>query len=195
MFLISKIIFKKGNFWLATVIFLFFPGVWLVNTNLMVHTILLTFYLLATYLLLKKKAVLFFITVFLMGATHFDALYWVPTIFVLPVIFNKEINFKNKDYFKFGLLALAGLLLAALAYIFIYVVIRKDYGGSTEQLLAYSSFGILRMIRNIWYGFYNSFGSLTAFILSFLIINNTKGKVKWAAWALFALVISAGGAY
>jgi hypothetical protein len=195
MYLISKIIFKKGSFWLATLIFLFFPGVWLVNTNLMVHTILLTLYLLSIYLFLKKKAVLFFVTVFLMGATHFDALYWVPTLFVFPVIFRKEINFKNKDIIKYAIWAVTGLLVSAIFYIFIYVFIRKDFGGSTEQLLAYSSFGLPRVIRNIWYGFYNSFGSLTAFILSFLLVKNTKGKLQWAAWILFVLAISAGGAY
>ena len=55
MYQISKLIFKKGNFWLATIIFLLFPGVWLVNTNLMVHSVLLTLYLLSIFLLLKKK--------------------------------------------------------------------------------------------------------------------------------------------
>lgn len=195
MYQITKIIFKKGNFWLAVLIFLLFPGVWLINTNLMVHTVLLSLYLLSIYLFLKKKSVLFFITVFLMGVTHFDALYWVPTIFVFPVIFSKEINFKNKDIIKYAVLAAAGLFLAALSYIFIYVFIRKDYGGSTEQLLAYGSFGLLRILRNIWFGFINNFGALTPFLLTFLIVKNTRKKLEWALWALFVIAISAGGAY
>lgn len=195
MYQISKIIFKKGNFWLAAVIFLLFPGVWLVNTNLMVHTILLTLYLLAIYLFLKNKAVLFFLTVFLMGGVHFDALYWVPTIFVFPVMFKHEINYKNKDIFKYIVLAAAGLFASALSYLFIYVFIRKDFGGSTEQLLAYSSFGILRMMRNIWYGFVNSFGTLTPFILALLVFKNVRKKIEWFAWAVFAFAVSAGGAY
>ena len=110
MYQISKLIFKKGNFWLAALIFLLFPGVWLINTNLMVHSVLLTFYLLAIYLFLKKKPVLFFLTIFLMGMIHFDALYWVPTIFVFPIIFKKEVNFKNKDIVKFAILAASALL-------------------------------------------------------------------------------------
>ena len=195
MYQVSKLIFKKGNFWLAAVIFLLFPGVWLINTNLMVHSVLLTFYLLAIYLFLKKKPVLFFLTIFLMAATHFDALYWVPTIFVFPVIFKKEINFKNKYIVKFAVLAASALLAAAAAYLFIYVFIRKDYGGSTEQLIAYSSFGFLRIIRNIWYGFINSFGTLTGFVLAFLIAKNTRTKLEWAAWAIFAITVSIGGAY
>jgi hypothetical protein len=195
MYLISKIIFKKGNYWLATLIFLLFPGVWLVSTNLMVHSVLLTFYLAAIYFLLKKKAVLFFLAVLLMAGVHFDAAYWVPTIFIFPVIFKKEINLKNKDIFKFVILAMCALLISAVSYALIYIFIRKDYGGSTEQILAYSSFGTLRMIRNIWYGFFNSFGTLIPFLLAFLIAKNTRTKLEWGAWAVFAIAVSVGGAY
>jgi hypothetical protein len=195
MYQISKIIFKKGNFWLATLIFLLFPGVWLINTNLMLHSILITFYLLSVFLLLKKKAFLFFLTVFLMAMTHFDAAYWAPTALLFPIILKREINFKNKDIVKFAILTVFALLTSALSYLFIYVFIRKEYGGSTEQLLAYSSFGILRILRNIWYGFINSFGSLIPFLLAFLIVKNTRSKLEWGAWAVFAIAISAGGAY
>ena len=195
MYQVSKIIFKKGNFWLATLIFLLFPGVWLVNTNLMVHSTLLTFYLLSILLLLKKKEILFFLTVFLMGMMHFDAAYWAPTALVFPIIFRKETNFKNKDVVKFAILAASAILASALSYVFIYVFIRKDYGGSTEQLLAYSSFGLLRIFRNIWYGFINSFGSLMPFLSAFLVVKNIRTKLEWAAIIFFGMAISLGGAY
>jgi hypothetical protein len=195
MYLISKIIFKKGNFWLATLIFLLFPGVWLVNTNLMLHSVLLTFYLAAIYFLLKKKAVLFFLAILLMGLTHFDAAYWVPTLFIFPVIFKKEINLKNREIIKFAIYAAVALLISAAFYAFIYLFIRKDYVDTTEQLLAYSSFGILRILRNIWYGFFNSFGALIPFLLIFLIVKKTQTKLEWAAWAVFAVAIAIGGAY
>jgi hypothetical protein len=195
MYQIAKIIFKKGSFWMATFMFLLFPGVWLVNTNLMVHTIMLTFYLLAILLFLKQKKVLFFFTVFLMAGVHFDALYWIPTIFVLPVIFAKEIKFKAKDVLRFAVLAGTALLMAAFSYAFIYLVIRKEYGGSMEQLLAYNSFGIPRMVRNVWYGISNSFGVLTAPLLAFLILKNKQSKFEWAAWGIFTLAVSAGGVY
>ncbi|MCX6704463.1 MAG: hypothetical protein NTZ07_03380 [Candidatus Woesebacteria bacterium] len=195
MYLISKIIFRNGRPWLATLIFLLFPGVWLVNTNLMVHSVLLTFYLAAIYFLLKKKAVLFFLAVLLMAGVHFDAAYWIPTIFVFPIVFKKEINLKNKDIFKFAILGAAALLISVASYAAIYIFIRKDYVDTTEQLLAYSSFGTLRMIRNIWYGFFNSFGTLIPFLLAFLIAKNTKEKSEWVAWAVFAIAIAIGGAY
>jgi hypothetical protein len=195
MYQISKTIFKKGNYWLATIIFLLFPGVWLINTNLMLHSVLLTFYLLSIFLLLKKKAFLFFLSILLMGCTHFDTAHWVPTIFVFPIIFKKEINFKNKDLIRFAILTASAVLISAAIYFLIYMFIRKDYGGSTEQLLAYSSFGLPRILRNIWYGFINSFGSLVPFLLAFLIIKNVKTKLEWAAWAIFAFAISVGGAY
>jgi len=195
MYQVSKIIFKKGNFWLATLIFLLFPGVWLVNTNLMVHSVLLTFYLLSILLLLRKKTVLFFLTIFLMAMTHFDAAYWAPTVLIFPIIFKKETSFRSKDVLKFAALIASALLASAFSYIFIYIFIRKDYGGSMEQLLAYSSFGILRILRNIWYGFINSFGSLMPFLLAFLIAKNTRIKLEWAALIFFGIAVSLGGAY
>ena len=195
MYQISKLIFKKGNFWLATIIFLLFPGVWLVNTNLMVHSVLLTLYLLSIFLLLKKKAVLFFLTALLMGLTHFDTAYWLPTVFIFPIIFGKETNFKNKDFVKFVVLGATAILISAVSYALVYIFIRKDYGGSTEQLLAYSSFGLLRILRNIWYGFVNSFGSLVPFLLIYLIVKNVRTKLEWGAWAVFAIAVFIGGAY
>jgi len=41
MFLICKIIFKGQKFfWLPSVIFLLFPGIWLINTNLMIESVI-----------------------------------------------------------------------------------------------------------------------------------------------------------
>ena len=61
---ISKLIFGKGKFWLAAIIFVLFPAVWIMNTNLMVESISLTFFLLSIYLFLKKKSLGFVIGLF-----------------------------------------------------------------------------------------------------------------------------------
>ena len=191
----AKIFSKVKYFWIPAVIFLLFPGVWIINTNLMIQSVLLTFYLLAIYLFLEKKALAFFITLFLMMGVHVDAVYWIPTIFLIPIFLKKELKIEKKISVRFAKLAFLSVALAVLSYAFIYLFIRKDIGGSTEQIFAYSSFGFLRIVRNIWEGFINSFGSFTPFILLFLLIKNVRSKTEWAAWFIFALLMSIGGAY
>ena len=193
---ISQKVFKgQKYFWLPALIFLLFPGVWLVNTNLMIQSMLLTIYLFSIYFFLEKKSIAFLISVFLMMGIHVDAVYWIPTIFLLPVIFKKEIEIRKKDFRKFAKMAFLGVALSVLFYAYIYLFIRKDFGGSTEQLLTYSSFGILRIVRNIWVGFINSFGSITPALLAFLLFKNLRSKHEWLAWIIFAICISVGGAY
>lgn len=193
---ISKKLFKRQKlFWLPALIFLLFPGVWLINTNLMIQSVLLTFYLLAIYFFLERKSIPFLISVFVMMGIHVDAIYWIPTIFLLPFVFNKEIKMDKTDLTKYAKIAFLGVALSVLFYAYIYLFIRKDFGGSTEQLLTYSSFGILRIIRNIWVCFINSFGSITPILLVFLLFKNLKSKYEWFAWILFAICISIGGAY
>ena len=191
----AKIFSKEKYFWIPALLFLLFPGVWLINTNLMIQSVLLTFYLFAIYFFIKRKAFAFLLTLFLMMGVHVDALYWIPTIFLIPILLKKELKIDKKITIRFAKLAFLSVALSVLFYAFIYVFIRKDFGGSTEQIFAYSSFGFLRIIRNIWVAFINSFGSVTPFILLFLLIKNVRSKIEWVAWFVFALLMSVGGAY
>ncbi len=102
---------------------------------------------------------------------------------------------KKPDIAKFVKTAFLGIALSLLFYACIYLFIRKDFSGSTEQILAYGSFGILRIIRNVWVSFINSFGSITPILLIFLLFRNLKTKYEWLAWIFFAVCISIGGAY
>lgn len=180
MYKISKIILKDKNYWLASIVFLVFPGVWLVNTNLMTESMLLTFYLLAIYAFLREKRYLFFLGVLAMFGIHVDALYWIPTIFLIPFIFKKEVKLKKGEYLKFIKLGVTATLVSAIFYVLIYTFVRKDFGGSAEQLLAYESFGFLRMLRNTWYSFINNFGSLMPFVVATLLIKYTKSRAAFS---------------
>jgi len=196
MYKICKKLFRRQKyFWLPALIFLLFPGVWIINTNLMIQSVLLAFYLFAIYFFLEKKTILFLISVFLMVGIHIDALYWIPTIFLFPIIFKNEVKVSKPNIIKFGKTAFLGIVLSLLFYVCIYLFIRKDFGGSTEQLLTYSSFGILRIVRNVWISFINSFGSITPFLLMFLLFKNLRTKYEWIAWIFFGICISIGGAY
>jgi hypothetical protein len=195
MYVICKKIIKGKYFWIPSVIFLLFPGVWLVNTNLMIQSILLTIYLFAIHFFLSKKPLLFAISIFLMMGIHVDAVYWTLSIFLLPFIFKDEINLEKKEILKFFKLGILSIVLSVIFYALIYLLIRKDFGGSTEQIFAYSSFGLFRIIRNIWVGIINNFGSITPFLLTFLLIKNVRSKSSWISWIILALLVSIGGAY
>lgn len=174
---ISKLVFKDVCHWLSVIIFAIFPAVWLINTNLMVESVTLTFYLAALYFFLLQKRIRFVVFLFLLIGTHLEAIVWVPTIFLIPFV----LDFKIKKaillkYIKFSLLAVA---LSIIFYTVLYYLSGQAIGGTTEQLSAYFSSGVLRMVRNTWLSFATDFGSLTPFVLIFLLVRNIKSKKVW----------------
>jgi len=189
---ISKLIFKNGHFWLATIIFTLFPAVWLINTNLMVESVTLTLYLAGLYFFLTKKAMQFFISLFLMTGTHLQSIFWIPALFLAPYIF--EVNFKKEDVIKFIKIALAGISMSIVFYILLYYCSGRIPGGTTEQLSTYLSSGILRMIRNIWLSFIRNFGTLTPFVLALVLIRKIKSKKVLIAWIMFLVLVATIGA-
>lgn len=189
---VSKLIFKTGPYWLSIFIFMFFPSVWLVNTNLMVESVTLAFFLAALYFFLSKKKIWFFLSLFLMIGTHLQSIFWIPVIFLFPYIF--EINFKKENVIKFTKIALAGITVSIVFYILLYYFSGRIPGGITEQLSTYFSSGILRMIRNIWLSFIRNFGTFTPFVLTFLVFKKEKSKRVLIAWIAFFLLICIMGA-
>jgi hypothetical protein len=195
MYQISKIIFKKGNFWLATVIFLLFPGVWLINTNLMTQSLQLTLYLFSIYFLFRKMKKFFFLAIIMMMGVDIGSIVWIPTVFIFPIIFEKEIKYDRKKIFQFIKIAAVSVLSSIFVYWFIYYFIRRDFSGSTEQLFAYSSSGVLRLVRNAWFSFIYSFGRLTPFILLFILFKRIRSKSELLAWIIFFTAVSVLGAF
>ena len=116
---ISKLIFKKDGRFLPAIIFALFPGVWLINTNLMVESVAQTFFLFSIYLFLLKKPFGFLLSVFLLIGVHLESVFWIPAIFLFPAIFN--LSFGKKDYLKFGKKAVVALLAAILFYFLLYL--------------------------------------------------------------------------
>jgi len=189
---ISKLIFKKGLIILPVIIFALFPAVWIINTNLMVETVTLTFYLAGIYFFLSKKKVMFLISLFLMIGTHLQSIVWIPTIFLFPCIF--EIKVKKNEVLRFVRYSIFAILVSILFYCCIYYFLGKTIGGTTEQLSVYFSSGILRMVRNSWITFIRNFGSLTPFILFMTLIKKVKRKSEWVAWLIFLGLTAAIGA-
>lgn len=188
---ISKIIFKKG--FLPAIIFALFPGVWLINMNLMVESISLTFFILSVYFFLLKKPFGFFISLFLMIGTHLESIFWIPAIFILPFIFSDETKFYKNELIIFLKIAVASIAFSIVFYLFIYIFSGRNFTGSSEQLLTYFSSGILRMVRNSWLSFARGFGSLTIFLFIFLIGKYVRAKKEIISWILiFGLVFLIG---
>jgi len=176
VFVLSKISKK------AAIIYAILPAIWIINTNLMVESVLLFFYILATYFLLKQKKIWFLISIFLMVGTHLEAIFWIPTIFFVPILLKKKV--KNKEFVKWVIL---GVIVSLLFYLVLYKISGRNFSGSTEQAITYFSSGIIRMLRNIWLAFSTGFGGLTAFVLGFLVIKNANKKEK-IGWAIFGIL-------
>lgn len=185
-------VYKISKSIFPTLIFALLPGVWLINTNLMVESMTLTFYITSVYFFLSKNKKLFFVSLFLMIGTHIQAIFWIPTIFIFPYIL--ELKFNKKyiiDLIKTSLLATG---FSIIFYLLIYYFSGRVIEGTTEQLSTYLSSGILRMVRNIWLSFIRDFGTFTPFILLIGILKNVKSKSIWLAWLVFFLSVGLIGA-
>lgn len=189
---ISKLIFKKGFILLPVIIFALFPAVWLINTNLMVESVTLTFYLAGVYFFLSQKKSMFFISLFLMIGTHLQSIVWIPTIFLFPGIL--DIKFKKSKIVELAKYTIFAILVSVVFYLCLYFFSGRTIGGTTEQLSVYFSSGILRMIRNSWLSFIRDFGSLTPFIFLFLIIKNAKSNISRVSWLTFFALVGMIGA-
>lgn len=190
LYKISKIVFKKGWLILPVLIFALFPGIFLVNTNLMVESATLTFYLLSIYFFLLKKPNGFGLALFLMIGTHLEAIFWIPAIFLLPFIFHKEIKLNRKEITIFIKYTALSLLISVIFYLLLYTISGRQITGAGEQLVTYLSSGLLRMVRNAWLTFAAGFGSLTLLLLIFLLIKKVGSKKEATAWLIFFIVTS-----
>lgn len=166
----------------AALIYALFPLIWIINTNLMIESVLLFFYVLSIYFLLRQRKIWFLITIFLMVGIHLEAIIWIPTIFLIPIILKKKI--KNAEFIKLSVLGIASSILF---YLILTGVSGRGFSGSTEQAITYFSSGILRMLRNIWLTISTGFGSLTTFVLIFFVLRYTSKKEK-IAWLIFGLI-------
>jgi hypothetical protein len=188
---ISKIIFKKGQLWIPAVIFSLLPAVWIINTNLMVQSLSLPFYLFSIYYFLQKRKISFILSLFLMIGIHIESIAWTPTIFLIPFIF--DIKFGKKEFIKHLIYSAWGVFAPVIFYVCIYYFAHLGLSGSDEQLKTYFSSGVPRMIRNIWLSFARGFGSLTPIVLFLLLLKNIKTKKVLFAWiAFFAIFFLIG---
>jgi hypothetical protein len=191
---ISKLLFKKDSYWLPVLMFILFPGVWLISTNLMVESMTLTFFILSTYLFLFKKHHWFFVSLFLMIGTHLQSIVWIPAIFAMPFIFNKEIKFNKSEIYSFIKLSVISVGVSILFYSVLYWILGERPGGTTEQLFTYFSSGPARMARNVWISFIRDFGTLTPLVLLFLLFKYVKSKKELLGWAIFFGLVFLTGA-
>ncbi len=191
---IYKLIFKKGFLVFPVLTFILFPGVWLISTNLMVESITLTLFLLSTFLFLQKKPFLFFLSIFLMVGTHLESIFWIPSFFVIPLIFHEEIKFNKREIYYYIKIAIASILISIIFYSLLYWISGTKPGGTTEQLMTYFSSGPLRMVRNIWLSFVSAFGTFIPFVLAYLLIKYAKSKKALVGWIIFFGMICIIGA-
>ena len=166
----------------ASLIYILLPAIWIIGSNLMIESILLFFYILSLYFLVKDKKYYFFMSIFLMMGVHIEAVFWIPTLFLIPGLLEIKIDVK-----KFISYAVLGVAVSLAFYLLLYKLSARDFSGSTEQAITYFSSGILRMIRNIWLTFSTSFGSLTIFVLIYLFVKKFKRKEKIAFVTLFII--------
>lgn len=166
----------------ASLIFLLFPAVWIMGTNLMVESLLLFFFILAFYFLNKDKKILFLVCCFLMIGIHLEVILWIPALFLTSKLLGK--GKEAKEYIGPTFLVLGFSLIL---YLLLYRISGRNFGGATEQLGVYLSSGILRMLRNIWLTFSTSFGSLTIFVLGYFLITKFSKNEKFYSMLLLLL--------
>ncbi len=204
-FQLSKFFLKEKGRYLALLIFCLFPAVWIINTNLMVESLLLTFFLLSSLLFLrflekpkKLNALLYILSVVAMFGVHIQAIFWLPALFAFPFLLRQRPEQSKRKNLLFLLsLSLFSLLLSILLYALIFafsgqnVVLKLRelfFARLGEHFDFFSIDGIFRMLRNFLFSLLRGFGSLTPIIV--LVIAFLKRKEKFFLFGCLLFIIS-----
>lgn len=206
---IGRLVFKDNRAILATVVFFLFPAVYTLNTNLMVESFSLTFYLLSVLYFLKyydknsrKDAVFYSISVALLVGTHLETLFWLPVTFSIPLIWQKL--FAKKKISRMSSLlgyTLIGISLGVAFYILIFYFSQKDvlleinrsFLSRLGEHFDFTKIGILRMGRNTILSLFRGFGVLTGLMLFAAAIKSGKNKLSLFGLTLFLFSFAVAG--
>lgn len=192
---------------ISLIIFSFFPLIWIINSNLMVESIMLPSFIGAVYFSNRilqnddlKSSGLYVICIFVLIGAHIQTLYWLPAIFAFNLIINGKSD--SSRLIKLGLLTSIGFTLGLSVYVLIYFFTGMNVSESVFDLffghhgtLAYNEpLGYLRMVRNILLNISRSFGVLSVLLLFYLFIRSEKDKLTLFGWGLLGLSVVVMGA-
>lgn len=187
---LSRFFLSESSSFLATLIFSFFPVVWILNTNLTVESLALTLFILTAILFMKAflhptypKLFLYAAGVFLLVGVHIMTVFWLISFLALPLLLSDA---TKKEKSAFIRLFLTTLVAAPLSFLFYSTLFR---GVSSEASLVATGFhglalqaccsdSILRIFllrsRNLSFKLLRGFGALIPFLLLYLVIKKRK---------------------
>lgn len=206
---ISRLVFKDNRAVLTTVVFSLFPAVYTLNTNLMVESFSLTFYLLSVLYFLKyygqkskKDLALYSLFVALLVGTHLETIFWLPVTFSIPLVL-QELFAKKKISRMPALLGytLIAISLGVAFYILIFYFSQKDvlleinrsFLSRFGEHFDLTKIGILRMGRNTVLSLFRGFGILTGLALLAAAIKSGKNKLSLFGLTLFFFSFAVAG--
>ena len=202
---LSKSFLKEKESYLALLIFSLFPAVWIINTNLMVESLLLTLFLLSSLLFLrfikkprKLNAFLYILSVVAMLAVHIQAVFWLPALFSFPLLLKpRRKQSQRKSLVILLVLSSFAVLVSVLLYGLIFSLSGQNVALRLRELFFarlgehfdfLTILGIFRMLRNFSLSLLRGFGSLTPIVI--LIIVFLKRKERFFLLGCLILMVS-----
>lgn len=192
---------------LSLVMFSVFPLVWIVNSNLMVESMMLPFFISSVYFLKKyldnsddRSLVYYMLSVFVLIGSHIQTLFWIPAITGINLVLDQkyDLNKVREIIFYTVLAIISGIFL----YLVLYIYAGRELLSSLLDLLVGHSgtlsyqepIGYLRMIRNILLSISRGFGVLSLILIIYLLVMDAIKKKALAGWIFFSIAVVVEGA-
>lgn len=199
---ISNLYLKKKDSYIATLIFVFFPAIWIINTNLLVESLGLTLFLLSSYLYslylnepAKEKLIYLFLSLLFLFTTHIESILWLPAMVSIPLLMRKKFTpDKNKNIFTIVILS---IITSFLVY---YILCQGNplKGQSLTDSFYLSQLddvaSLARYLRNIFMSVLRGYGILTFIVYIIIVLKNKENRLVNRGTVLFivSLLITGG---
>nr|AKQ04335.1 Uncharacterized protein [uncultured Microgenomates bacterium Rifle_16ft_4_minimus_5036] len=192
---------------ISTVIFIFFPAIWIVHTNLLVESMTLPFFVVSFYLLCKylenRKLVyglLYSVALFLMTGTHVESFIWIPAL--VGFWFITAGNIKIEVLKKVFIYTFLGIIFSLVFYLLIFLSQGQNlYLSIRDLFFVHKSVydltgldGLMRMFRNVYLNLAKGYSALAFFLLIAIFLFSTKKSSTYLGWFLIILTVVLQGA-
>ena len=181
-------LFNRRKSILGLILYLLFPAVYIISTNLMVESVCLFLFVLTLFWLIKGHLIPVCVTVALMVGAHIETIVWLPAIFSFLLLVKHTKNIK-----KVILYTMLGIILGIFCY-WGQPLSNLFFARVGEHFGPVSGIAILRMGRNIYLSLVRGFGTLPIFLLVFVAIFKVKTRQEKIALGLLTLPVIVSGA-
>lgn len=208
---LARLLLKEKISYLATILFSFFPAVWIINTNLMVESFTLTLFLLTAVLFIrafiapsKLNMVFYSVAAFLLVGAHIQGIFWLLSLFALPFLFPDKTGMNKPAFGRLLWTNIVGICFSIAFYAGIFYFSGRETIPSLRQMFfgkAFAEFyvfenvirALLLSLRNLGLSVMRGFGAFTPFLFLYIVARERKNKLFLLGILIFGISLFISG--